>query len=230
MQTARAYFERAPFPYRVAPNKMRTSFHGRTRGNRNFITDKFVIKYNRDNLAIKYGERKANHRPHFYTAKEMQVTFETPPMPPQIINIDTGKVPLVFHFRTESSPLSVKQTHNSMDPPQVEETKSLDEPHFVKHRVIKPIVQEIHEIILPFRKIIQEIKPVQEEVKTIVARASAKGQVSVQGDSKGKHSPAYQSSGNHVDRDAHLPKASSYLSLTGKSLTEFDALDKSFIE
>ena len=34
----------------------------------------------------------------------------------------------------------------------------------------KPIYQEVREVISPYRKITQEIKPVQEEIMTIVAR------------------------------------------------------------
>ena len=38
--------------------------------------------------------------------------------------------------------------------------------------------QEVHEIIMPYRRVIQEIRPVEEEVKTIVARqAQGKGGV-----------------------------------------------------
>ena len=40
----------------------------------------------------------------------------------------------------------------------------------LKHSVTKPIIQEVREIITPFRKITQEIQPVQEEILTIVSR------------------------------------------------------------
>ncbi|OTF73867.1 hypothetical protein BLA29_015159, partial [Euroglyphus maynei] len=46
----------------------------------------------------------------------------------------------------------------------------LDEPQRLIHRVTKPIIQEVYELIQPMRKIQQEIMPVQEEVLTIVAR------------------------------------------------------------
>ena len=39
----------------------------------------------------------------------------------------------------------------------------------------KPIIQEVHEVITPFRKITQEIQPVQEEIQTIVARGTGGG-------------------------------------------------------
>lgn len=51
-----------------------------------------------------------------------------------------------------------------------QETSSEDEPHILRHSVKKPIYQEIREIISPYRKIFQRIEPVQQEIKTIVAR------------------------------------------------------------
>lgn len=44
-----------------------------------------------------------------------------------------------------------------------------EEPSVVVHEVIKPVIQEIREIIVPMRKVIQRIEPVQEERKTVVA-------------------------------------------------------------
>ncbi|KAF7492489.1 hypothetical protein SSS_03020 [Sarcoptes scabiei] len=53
----------------------------------------------------------------------------------------------------------------------VQETSSEDQPHHLIHRVSKPIIQEVFEIIRPYRKITQEVVPVQEEIQTVVARA-----------------------------------------------------------
>lgn len=47
-----------------------------------------------------------------------------------------------------------------------------DEPHYLKHYVKKPIYQEVHEIITPYRKITQKIEPVHEEIETLVAKKS----------------------------------------------------------
>ena len=47
-----------------------------------------------------------------------------------------------------------------------------DEPHVLKHTVKKPVYQEVNEIITPYRKITQEVKPVQEDIQTIIARMS----------------------------------------------------------
>ena len=49
----------------------------------------------------------------------------------------------------------------------LQETSSEDEPHRLVHTVTKPIIQEVHEVISPFRKVIQEIRPLQEEVSSM---------------------------------------------------------------
>ncbi|OTF82081.1 hypothetical protein BLA29_014808, partial [Euroglyphus maynei] len=55
------------------------------------------------------------------------------------------------------------------------ESHSQDEPHVLKHTVKKPVYQEVHEVILPRRQITQEIKPVLEDIQTLVARKSYGG-------------------------------------------------------
>jgi len=69
--------------------------------------------------------------------------------------------------------LNVQQYHQGAQGSN-QETQSEDEPHYLKHTVKKPIYQEVREVISPYRKITQEIKPVQEEIQTIVARGQAK--------------------------------------------------------
>ena len=46
----------------------------------------------------------------------------------------------------------------------------IDEPHYLTHHVDKPVYQNIYETIRPYRKIIQKIEPVNEEIETIVAK------------------------------------------------------------
>ena len=62
-----------------------------------------------------------------------------------------------------------------------QESSSEDEPHRLLHTVTKPIIQEIHEVISPYRKILQEVHPVQEEIKTVVAKNSNRYQPAGQG-------------------------------------------------
>lgn len=92
---------------------------------------------------------------------------------PTTIEVGANTIPLNIVFRSASSNLNILQDHQSSGG-TVQESNSEDEPHILKHSVKKPIIQEIHEIITPSRKIVQEIQPVQEEILTIVAKNSDK--------------------------------------------------------
>ncbi|KAH7644009.1 dfp2-like protein 15 [Dermatophagoides farinae] len=108
--------------------------------------------------------------------KEVQDSYEN--SEPQVIDIPPSAMPIVINFRTSASQIQIHQSHEPGEPKEVQETQSEDEPHFLRHSVTKPVIQEVHEIIMPYRRVIQEIRPVEEEVKTIVARqAQGKGGV-----------------------------------------------------
>lgn len=51
----------------------------------------------------------------------------------------------------------------------MEETSSEEEPHRMRHRVIKPVIQEVTEFIQPFRHHIQHIQPMVENIRTLVS-------------------------------------------------------------
>ncbi|OTF81132.1 DFP2-like protein [Euroglyphus maynei] len=88
------------------------------------------------------------------------------------ITVEVGQSPaaqLNIRFKSSSSPLAVEQDH-SPAPGSMRETSSEDEPHVLRHTVSRPIFQEVHEVIKPFRRVTQEIQPVQENVETVVAR------------------------------------------------------------
>jgi hypothetical protein len=53
---------------------------------------------------------------------------------------------------------------------QVERTQSEEEPHKVMHEVLRPVIQEVREVITPYRRVVQEIQPVVETVNTIIAK------------------------------------------------------------
>lgn len=101
--------------------------------------------------------------------KDVQNSYEN--QEPQIIDIPPSALPIVINFRTSSSQIQIHQSHEPSEPAEVKQTQSEDKPQYLKHQVTKPVIQELHEIIMPYRRIIQEIRPVEEEVKTIVARA-----------------------------------------------------------
>ena len=100
--------------------------------------------------------------------KELQDDYQN--AEPQVIDIAPSALPIVINFRTSASAIKIHQTHERGEPQEVQQTQSEDEPQFLKHQVTKPVIQEVHEIIMPYRKIIQEIRPVEEQIKTIVAR------------------------------------------------------------
>ncbi|XP_054160811.1 adult-specific cuticular protein ACP-22-like [Oppia nitens] len=99
------------------------------------------------------------------------------PIQGELIEVGASKVPVTLHFRSASSDLKVLSSHQSGQG-DVQHTSSDDKPHKLVHRVNKPVIQEIHEIITPYRKIIQEIRPVNEDVQTIVAKGDDSHQIS----------------------------------------------------
>ena len=88
---------------------------------------------------------------------------------PTTIEVGASPLPLTILFRSASSNLNIQQAHDGAQG-SVQETSSEDEPHRLVHSVTKPIIQEVRELIIPSRKIVQEIQPVQEEILTIVAK------------------------------------------------------------
>lgn len=90
------------------------------------------------------------------------------------IEVGASVIPLNIIFKSASSNLNVLQQHEGAAGGQ-QETSSEDEPHRLLHTVRKPVIQEVREIVTPFRKVIQEIQPVQEEIQTIVARGTEIG-------------------------------------------------------
>lgn len=93
---------------------------------------------------------------------------------PTTIEVGSSSVPLNILFRSSSSHINVAQAHEGAGG-TVQQSSSVDEPHHLFHEVSKPIIQEVREVISPFRRIIQEINPVQEDIQTIVARGSGGG-------------------------------------------------------
>ena len=82
---------------------------------------------------------------------------------PQIIEVRANPVPIVIHFKSASSQIRVQQSHTGSNAGQLQETKSEDQPQHLRHEVVKPIIQEVREIITPFRKIIQEVCFIQNQ-------------------------------------------------------------------
>ena len=106
---------------------------------------------------------QSHHNIHYYDVPS------TGHVHPTTVEVGASSVPLNILFRSASSNLNVQQYHEGARGTN-QKTQSEDEAHVLKHTVKKPIYQEVREVISPYRKITQEIKPVQEEIETIVAR------------------------------------------------------------
>lgn len=100
-----------------------------------------------------------------------KVHIENEPMKAPVIDVPANSVPITLRFKSASSSLKVLSKHIP-SAGSVQKTSSQDEPHKLYHEVKKPVYQEIREIITPYRRVIQEIRPVQEDIQTVVAQGS----------------------------------------------------------
>lgn len=89
---------------------------------------------------------------------------------PSTLIVEPNVMPVNIEFRSQSSPVNVDQVHIPGRPGIVKETQSEEEADILRHEVVKPVIQEVRETIVPFRRITQEILPVQEQVHTLVAQ------------------------------------------------------------
>ena len=80
---------------------------------------------------------------------------------------------------------------------------SKDAPHVLKHHVTKPIIQEVHEVISPYRKVVQTVEPVKEEIKTVVARGYGHDSYGHGGDSYGHGGDSYGHGGDSYHGGGH---------------------------
>lgn len=74
------------------------------------------------------------------------------------------------HYRSQSAPLNVQHTHIPAPKPELQLSRSEEEPHRLVHEIVRPVIQEVREIIQPYRRIVQEVRPVQEEVVQKIAK------------------------------------------------------------
>ncbi|XP_054160413.1 uncharacterized protein LOC128958558 [Oppia nitens] len=90
------------------------------------------------------------------------------------VDVPGGVLPVYLTFKTQSSPVYVKQQHRGTKG-SYQKSDSHDEPHKLVHEVVKPVIQELREIITPYRKVVQVIQPVKEEVLTKVHKGERGG-------------------------------------------------------
>lgn len=102
------------------------------------------------------------------------------------IDINSGTNVITLRFNTVSSKINALQKHTGSGG-SVKKSDFTDEPDLLVQNVQKPVVQKVNEIISPFRKISQEIRPVQEQIETIIAKGMEGGGGSGGGGSRGGH-------------------------------------------
>jgi len=103
------------------------------------------------------------------TVEYRAVPFNDEPINPQVVEVEPADQPLHIHFKSRSSTIQLSQEHTGQ-PGTVEQTSSQDEPSKVIHEVVKPVIQEVREVVQPYRQLSQEIQPVIENVHTVVSR------------------------------------------------------------
>ena len=142
--------------------------------NENFATNhhKQSGKVNHFDKSMVYPGNQQNNGPvnapvkSMYSVEYMDADIPKHDVQPLLVHVEGSMLPIILHFRSVSSPIQLHQIHvpyKSGD--LIQETKSEDEPQILKHTVTKPIIQEVREIITPFRRILQEIMPVNEVIR-----------------------------------------------------------------
>lgn len=89
-----------------------------------------------------------------------------------IIELPSSKpvLPIVFNFRTRSSPIVASQTHFKVadSAPKVQFFQTVEPAHYSRHVVKKPILQNLKEYIVPYQFYVRNIAPVEEYKQTFV--------------------------------------------------------------
>lgn len=106
---------------------------------------------------------------------EQALQASTGQLQSQLVNrpmfVQSPAQPVNVHYRSQSAPLNVQHTHIPAPKPELQLSRSEEEPHRLIHEIIRPVIQDVREIIQPFRRITQEIRPVQETVIQKIAKA-----------------------------------------------------------
>ena len=100
------------------------------------------------------------------------MAYSGEPAKTQVVNVPPNEQGLHINFFSKSSPLTVSQQHIPGDAGQVQVTESVDEPQRLVHNVKKSVIQEVNEVVQPFRVLKQEVKPVIEQAHTLVAEGN----------------------------------------------------------
>ncbi|CAG2105039.1 unnamed protein product, partial [Medioppia subpectinata] len=113
------------------------------------------------NAAVQTISRTVDYRPVPYSGEPAHV---------QDIDVPPQESPLRINFQSKSSPLAVTQQHIPAEPGQVQVTQSEDEPQTAIHNVNRPVIQQVNEVIQPYRSLTQVVEPVIEQTHTNIAQ------------------------------------------------------------
>lgn len=105
------------------------------------------------------------------TVEYKNVPYQEQPIEAQVVEVEPSDNPLHLHFKSRSSSVSLSQSHTPAAPQETQVTSSRDEPSRLVHEVEKPVIQELREVITPYRQVTQEVQPVVESVHTVVSKA-----------------------------------------------------------
>jgi len=113
------------------------------------------------NAAVQTISRTVDYRPVPYTGEAPVV---------QDVDVPPQESPLRINFQSRSSPLQVTQQHIPAEPGQVQVTQSEDEPQTAIHNVVRPVIQQVNEVVQPYRTLTQTVEPVIEQTHTNIAQ------------------------------------------------------------
>lgn len=105
-----------------------------------------------------------------HSLKTTPVVVDADPLEPQIIEVQGGDLPVEIHFKSSTSSVKVHQSHTVSHPVEPKYEQYEETPERLVTKIHKPVIQEVREIIMPYRKVLQEINPVREEIHTVVTQ------------------------------------------------------------
>ncbi|KAF7492689.1 hypothetical protein SSS_04834 [Sarcoptes scabiei] len=107
---------------------------------------------------------KSKHSVNLYPVHSSHEPGKTP-----VVDINSGPLPLTLRFNSHSSQINAIQKHFS-HPGQVQKSSAIDEPDLLIQNIKKPVIQEVREVISPYRHRLQEVRPVRERIETLIAK------------------------------------------------------------
>ncbi|UXI14168.1 DFP1 [Sarcoptes scabiei] len=111
-----------------------------------------------------------------------------------VIDINSSPGSITLRFNSASTQINAIQKHMTRQG-TVQKANVMAEPDLLIQNVQKPVIQKVREVITPFRKVLQEVRPVQEQVETVIARGMENGGSGGSG-SSGSMSKPYGSVGS----------------------------------